>query len=79
MHANSIDGLADIDIINHLDILSIKKVKYDTATSKAAEFLMDIRNPCLILEGKEYGGDYNIVTPWDIVMKTVTLDHILSG
>lgn len=79
MHSNSIDGLADIDIINHLDILSIKKVNYDTTTSKAAEFLMDIRNPCLILEGKEYGDDYSIVTPWDIVMKTVILDHIFSG
>ena len=79
MHANGIDGLAEIDIINHLDILSIKKIKCDTTTSKAAELLMDIRNPCLILEGKEYGGDYSIVTPWDIVMKTVTLDHILSG
>ncbi|MGA9845010.1 MAG: hypothetical protein WBQ25_22120 [Nitrososphaeraceae archaeon] len=79
MDANGIDGLAEIDIINHLDILSIKKVKYDTATSKAAEFLMDIRNPCLILEGKEYGGDYAIVTPWDIVMKIVILDHIFSG
>jgi len=79
MHANGIDGLAEIDIINHLDILSIKKIKCDTTTSKAAELLMDIRNPCLILEGKEDGGDYSIVTPWDIVMKTVTLDHILSG
>src|SRR6476646_3291525 len=79
LHANGIDGLAEIDIINHLDILSIKKVKCDTTTSKAAELLMDIRNPCLILECKEYGGDYSIVTPWDIVMKTVTLDHILSG
>jgi len=78
MHANGIDGLAEIDIINHLDILSIKKIKCDTTTSKAAELLMDISNPCLILEGKEYG-DYSIVTPWDIVMKTVTLDHILSG
>jgi len=79
LHANGIDGLAEIDIINHLDILSIKKVKCDTTTSKAAELLMDIRNPCLILEGKEYSDDYGIVTPWDIVMKTVTLDHILSG
>jgi hypothetical protein len=30
MHANGIDGLAEIDIINHLDILSIKKIKCDT-------------------------------------------------
>ena len=80
LHANGIDGLAEIDIINHLDILSIKKVKWGTTTSKAAELLMDIGNPCLVLEGEEYGGgDYSIVTPWDIVMKTVTLDHIVSG
>ncbi|MGA9844139.1 MAG: hypothetical protein WBQ25_17690 [Nitrososphaeraceae archaeon] len=78
MHANGIDGLADIDIINHLDILSIKKVKHDTTTSEAAKLLMDIHNPCLILEGKEYG-HYTIVTPWDIVMKIVILDHIFSG
>jgi hypothetical protein len=73
-----------IDIINHLDILSIKKIKCDTTTSKSAELLMDICNPCLILEDKEYGSDegsddYSIVTPWDIVMKTVKLDHIFSG
>jgi hypothetical protein len=30
MHANGIDDLAGIDIINHLDILSIKKIKCDT-------------------------------------------------
>lgn len=71
MHANGIDGLAEIDIINHLDILCIKEVKFDTTTSKAAaELLMDILNPCLILNGKEYG-DYRLLTPWDIVMKTV--------
>ena len=80
MRANGIDGLADIDIINHLDILSIKKVKCDTTTSKAAELLMDICNPCLIMDRRAYGGeDYSILTPWDIVMKTVILDHIFSG
>jgi predicted transcriptional regulator len=84
MHANGIDGLAEIDIINHLNILSVKKVKCDTTTSEAAELLMDIRNPCLILEGKAFHGaedseDYSIVTPWDIVMRTVMLDHIFSG
>lgn len=78
MHANGIDGLTDIDIINHLDILSLKNVECDTTTSKAAELLMDIHNPCLILEDKKYG-DCSIVSPWDIVMKTVILDHIFSG
>jgi CBS domain-containing protein len=81
MHANGINGLAEIDISNHLDILSIKEAKCDTTTSNAAELLMDIHNPCLILEGKERSNsdDYSIVTPWDIVMKIVMSDHILSG
>ena len=79
MHTNGIYGLAEIDIIDHLDMVHIKKVECNTTTSKAAELLMDICNPCLILEGEEYGGGENsIVTPWDIVMKTVTLDHIFS-
>ena len=52
MQANGVAGLADINIINHLNMVSMKKVKYDTATSKAAKLLMDIRNPCLILEVK---------------------------
>jgi predicted transcriptional regulator len=70
MHANGIDGLAEIDIINHLNMLSIKRVKCDTTASMAAELLMDIRNPCLILEDKEDDDDnYSIATPWDIVMK----------
>jgi CBS domain-containing protein len=71
MHANGIDGLAEIDIINHLNMRSIKRIKCDTTASKAAELLMDIRNPCLVLEDKEYddGDNYSIVTPWDIVMK----------
>jgi len=66
MHSNGIAGLADIDIINHLDMISPMKVKYDTTVTRAAELLMDIRNPCLILEE-----DNSIVSPWDIVMKTL--------
>ena len=50
MDTNGIAGLADVDIINHLDMISAMKVKYDTTTSKATELLMDIHNPCLILE-----------------------------
>lgn len=41
---------------------------------KAAELLMDIRNPCLILQKQEERGMYNsIVTPWDVVMKILKL------
>jgi CBS domain-containing protein len=74
MHTNGIAGLADIDIINHLEMISPMKVKYDTSVSRAAELLMDIRNPCLIL--KE---DNSIVSPWDIVMKTLTSNHMQTA
>jgi hypothetical protein len=79
MHTNGVTGLADVDIINHLDMISAKKVKYDTTTSKAAELLMDIRNPCLISEEDDEEKDNCIVTPRDIVMKTVKLDHMLTA
>jgi hypothetical protein len=69
MRRNGIAALADIDIINHLDMIAAKKVKCDTNVSMAAGLLMDIRNPFLILE--DGSGDYSIVTPWDIVMKTM--------
>jgi hypothetical protein len=71
MHANGVTGLADVDIINHLDMISAKKVKYDTTTSKAAELL--------ISEEDDEEKDNCIVTPWDIVMKTVKLDHMLTA
>jgi hypothetical protein len=71
MDSNGIAGLADIDIINYLDTISAKKVKHDTTVSEAAELLMDIHNPCLILEEEREKKDNSIVTPWDVVMKTV--------
>jgi hypothetical protein len=41
---------------------------------------MDVRNPCLILEDNEKGEELSyIVTPWDIVMKTLKSDHIFGG
>ena len=78
MHENGIDGLADIDIINHLDILSIKKVKCDTTTSKGSRTFNGYMQPLFDFEGKEYGSDYSIVTPWDIVMKTVNIRSCLG-
>jgi hypothetical protein len=38
---------------------------------------MDIRNPCLISEEDDEKKDNSIVTPWDIVMKTVKSDQII--
>ena len=68
MRRDGIAGLADINIINHLDMISATKVNCHITISNAAELLMDIRNPCLILEE---GQDNSIVTPWDIVMRTL--------
>jgi hypothetical protein len=43
----------------------------NTTVSRTAELLMDIHNPCLILEGNEKGEQNYVITPWDIVMKTL--------
>jgi hypothetical protein len=73
LRKNGTAGLGDINIINHLDIISIAQVKSNTTVSKAAELLMDISTPCLISEGNkgEEDTDHYIVTPWDVVMKTL--------
>jgi predicted transcriptional regulator len=80
LRKNGITGLGDINIINHLDKISIAQVKSNTTVSKAAELLMDIQNPCLILKNNEKEEEHNhILTPWDIVMKTLKSDHIVGG
>ncbi len=80
LRKNWIAGLADININNNLDIISPTTVKSNTTVSSAAELLMDVHNPCLILEGNEKEEEHNyIVTPWDIVMKTLKSDHIVDG
>jgi hypothetical protein len=76
LRKNGTAGLGDINIINHLDTISIAQVKSNTTVSKAAELLMDIRTPCLISEGNKGEedtdhSDHSIVTPWDVVMKTL--------
>jgi len=71
---NGIAGLADLNIVDNLDIISATSVKSNTTVSRAAELLMDIHNPCLILEDNEKG-EYNyVITPWDIVMRTLLGD-----
>ena len=80
MRRNGVGGLAHVDIINHLDMISARKVKYDTIVSKASELLMDIRSPFLIVgEEEEIKQDNFIITPWDLVMKTLNADHRLIG
>ncbi|MGB6674967.1 MAG: hypothetical protein WBE34_21275 [Candidatus Nitrosopolaris sp.] len=80
LRKNGIAGLADININNNLDTVSPTSVKSNTTVSSAAELLMDVRNPCLILEDNEKGEELSyIVTPLDIVMKTLKSDHIFGG
>lgn len=70
MRKNGIAGLTKVDIADNLNVIFPTTVESETSVSKAAELLMDIRNPCLILEKQQEKGMYNsIVTPWDVVMK----------
>jgi predicted transcriptional regulator len=74
LHKNGIAGLRDVSIVDNLNIISATAVESNTTVSRAAELLMDIHNPCLILEDNEKGEHNRIVTPWDIVMKTLLED-----
>jgi CBS domain-containing protein len=58
--------LQDIDIVNAFDVSAkLRLVHPDVGISKAAEVLMNLSNPYIVLERENM-----IVTPWDIVMKT---------
>ena len=57
---SGIEGI-QIDVMNKLPTV---KVDDSTNLSKAAELLMDLNTPCLLL-------NHSIVTPWDIIMKTI--------
>ena len=59
-------GLTEIGRINvvDLDLIPISIISDDISITEAAKLLMDVRTPCLLFEN-------GIVTPWDIVMKTI--------
>ena len=50
--------------IDDLDLIPVSKMDDDITITKAAKLLMDIRTPCVLFEN-------SIVTPWDVVMKTI--------
>lgn len=56
-------GIQAIEI-DLMDKLPAIRVGDSIELSKAAELLMEINTPCLLL-------NQSIVTPWDIVMKTI--------
>ena len=51
--------------VSDLDIIQMHATKSNITMMEAAQYLMDIKNQFLVLEGNEY-----IVTPWDLIMKT---------
>jgi CBS domain-containing protein len=51
--------------VSDLDTLQIPTMRSNITVLEAAQYLMDIKNQFLVLEGSEY-----IVTPWDLIMKT---------
>jgi CBS domain-containing protein len=57
---------SNITIGEHLKMYPIKEIPPDKSIDTAASLLTDMERPFLILEGKD-----EIVTPWDIVMKTL--------
>lgn len=59
----------NMSIMNNLKIVPLSKlvvIDNDTTISQASELLMDVHYPCLIMRS-----NHAIVTPWDIVMKTI--------
>jgi CBS domain-containing protein len=53
------------DSVSDLDSIQISATRGDITIIEAAQYLMDIRNQFLVLEGNEF-----IITPWDLIMKT---------
>jgi CBS domain-containing protein len=51
--------------VSDLDTIQIPATRSDITIIEAAQYLMDIKNQFLVLEGNEC-----IVTPWDLIMKT---------
>jgi hypothetical protein len=56
-------GIQGIEI-DLLDKLPPNRISENTTINKAAKWLMDTSIPCLLV-------NKSIVTPWDIVMKTI--------
>jgi predicted transcriptional regulator len=66
-------GKTEIGIIKveDLDLISISVISDDITISEVAKLLMDIRTPCVLFEN-------SIVTPWDVVMKTIGKNFLVA-
>ncbi len=59
--------LENLEILNNFKTPRMFEIKEDSSISKAANHLKNLKHSYLLLEGKD-----RIVTPWDIVMKTLS-------
>jgi hypothetical protein len=59
--------LEDLEVLNIFKIPRMFEIKENSTISKAANHLKNLKHSYLLLEGKD-----RIVTPWDIVMKTLS-------
>ena len=60
-------SLEDLEVVHNFKIPRMFEIKENSTISKAANHLKDLKHSYLLLEGKD-----RIVTPWDIVMKTLS-------
>ena len=59
--------LEDLEVLNYFKLPRMFEIKEDISIGKAANHLKSLKHSYLLLEGKD-----RIVTPWDIVMKTLS-------
>jgi len=57
--------------LNCLDMMAASSISENQTISKAATILSDINTPVLLLKN-------NIVTPWDVVMKTMGKEYLVN-
>jgi hypothetical protein len=55
--------------LNSLDMMAASSISENQTISETATMLRDINTPALLLKN-------NIVTPWDVVMKTIGKEHL---
>ena len=57
--------------LNSLDMMVASSISENQTISKIATMLRDINTPALLLKN-------NIVTPWDVVMKTIGKEYLVN-
>jgi hypothetical protein len=57
--------------LNSLDMMAAPSISENQTISKTATMLRDINTPVLLFAN-------NIVTPWDVVMKTIGKEHLAN-